>query len=150
MVLTAKGIESVINYLSKFLNKLNYYFVFERHEVIDVNLRDKPEWLLERNPFGKVPTIEFGADDKVLYESLIINDYLDEVYPGPQLRSNDIYRRALDKVFIETISPLIGVWGKVYSSEDVKVLLESAKESLRKAEDVLKKYKTGKFLSGLI
>ena len=40
------------------------------YECININLREKPEWFLELNPLGKVPTIEH-PDGKVIYESAI-------------------------------------------------------------------------------
>ena len=57
------------------------YFVLQRtrlvlaakgieYECININLREKPEWFLELNPLGKVPTIEH-PDGKVIYESAI-------------------------------------------------------------------------------
>ena len=49
LVLAAKGIE---------------------YECVNINLKDKPDWYLEMNPLGKVPTIEM-PDGKVIYESAI-------------------------------------------------------------------------------
>jgi len=40
------------------------------YECVNINLKDKPEWFLEINPLGKVPTIEM-PDGKVIYESAI-------------------------------------------------------------------------------
>ncbi len=41
-----------------------------------MDLKNKPEDLLQRNPYGKVPVLEDGAG--VIYESAIINEYLEE------------------------------------------------------------------------
>ena len=51
-------------------------------EPIDLKKREqkKPEFL-KLNPYGKVPVIIDGQ--KVLFESCIINEYLDETYPPP-------------------------------------------------------------------
>ena len=46
---------------------------------------------LERNPYGKIPVIE--DDGKILFESCIINEYLDEKYPDPPLMPMDPYWR---------------------------------------------------------
>ena len=34
-----------------------------RHEVVNINLSEKPDWYLDKNPVGTVPTLEFA--DKV-------------------------------------------------------------------------------------
>jgi glutathione S-transferase len=39
------------------------------------------------NPYGKVPVLT--DDSTVLYESLIINEYLEEKYPNPPLLPKD-------------------------------------------------------------
>ena len=44
---------------------------------------------------------------KVLWESAVINDYLDEVYPDKKLNSDDPYEKARQKVVLESL------WGKV-------------------------------------
>ena len=32
-----------------------------RHEEVNLNLKDKPDWFLQRNPEGTVPTLEFDG-----------------------------------------------------------------------------------------
>jgi len=81
---------------------LVYYNVCYRHDIVNVHLKQKPEFLLERNPGGKVPTID--TPKGALYESLIVADYLDEVYPNRPLRSADPFQRALDRIWIENFS----------------------------------------------
>jgi glutathione S-transferase len=50
-----------------------------------------PEFL-KLNPYGKVPVLI--DDDVVVYDSTIINEYLDEEYPNPTLMPEDSARRA--------------------------------------------------------
>lgn len=78
---------------------IKVYYVTFRHEVVNVNLKNKPDWFLQRNPFGKVPVLE--QDDKIVYESLICSDYLDQTYPGNKLTPDDPYRLAQDKILVE-------------------------------------------------
>ena len=56
---------------------------FYRYETFNINLISKPQWFLDMNPIGKVPTIQIGHD--IYYESLPVCDYLDEAYPGRKL-----------------------------------------------------------------
>ncbi|MGD8908674.1 MAG: glutathione S-transferase N-terminal domain-containing protein [Chromatiales bacterium] len=44
-----------------------------------IELDDPPAWFKARSPFGKVPLLLIG--EEVLFESAVILDYLDEVYP---------------------------------------------------------------------
>ena len=64
-----------------------------------MNLSQKPDWLLERNPLGMVPVLE--QDDKLLYESLVVCDYLEDVYPNNRLTPTDPYRKARDAMLVD-------------------------------------------------
>lgn len=75
-------------------------------------MTDKPEWLIEKSPLGKVPCIEF-EDGQVLYESLIIADYLNEAHPEPNLYPSDPKAKAKDKILIERFNGLISLMYKV-------------------------------------
>ena len=58
----------------------------------------KPEFL-QLNPYGKIPVLV--EDGKVLFESCIINEYLDEKYPQPPLLPEDPYLRGRGRVLID-------------------------------------------------
>lgn len=59
-----------------------------------------PEYLA-MNPNGVVPTLLHG--NRVLYESSVIAEYLDELYPTPPLRPVDAYARAVMRNFVRWI-----------------------------------------------
>jgi glutathione S-transferase len=64
-------------------------------EKIFVDLRkgeQKTPEFLRLNPYGKVPVLI--DDDEVIYESTIINEYLEDEYPHPQLLPEDSGARA--------------------------------------------------------
>ena len=52
-------------------------------KLIDLEVRGKPEELLELNPYASLPTLV--DRDLVLYDSNIIMEYLDERFPHPPL-----------------------------------------------------------------
>ena len=54
---------------------------------------------LKLNPYGKVPVI--NDNGKVLFESCIINEYLDEQYPQPELMPKDPYLRGRGRILVD-------------------------------------------------
>lgn len=79
-----------------------FFFSFSstRYDVVNVNLTDKPEWLYEKSPMGKVPALELESGD-CIYESMIIADYLDEKYAQRPLYPKDPLKKAKDKLLID-------------------------------------------------
>lgn len=65
---------------------------FEIHWLNLALMDQKAPWYLEMNPNGLVPTLKHG--DKVIYESNVINQYLDEVFPQNRLMPEDAFDRA--------------------------------------------------------
>ena len=68
------------------------------HEVIEIDLSDRPAWIYEKNETGRVPVIE--EDAWILPESSVILEYLDERYPEPPLLPPDPADRAAARVWI--------------------------------------------------
>jgi RNA polymerase-associated protein len=68
------------------------------YEAIAVDLDDRPAWIYEKNPLGKVPVLE--EDDFVLAESAVINEYLEERWPEPPLWPADPGERALGRLLV--------------------------------------------------
>ena len=67
-------------------------------EVIDVDLMNKSEDVAAMNPYGKVPVLV--ERDLVLYEANIINEYIDERFPHPQLMPPDPVMRGRARLFL--------------------------------------------------
>jgi RNA polymerase-associated protein len=67
-------------------------------EIIDVDLMNKPEDLAVMNPYNTTPVLV--ERDLVLYESNIINEYIDERFPHPQLMPADPVMRARARLFL--------------------------------------------------
>jgi glutathione S-transferase len=62
------------------------------YERVEIDLSDRPDWIYEKNPLGKVPVLEEG--DFLLPESEVIMEYLEERYPEPALLPADLAERA--------------------------------------------------------
>lgn len=67
-------------------------------EIRDVDLFSKPEDITMMNPYGQVPILV--ERDLILYESNIINEYIDERFPHPQLMPGDPVDRARVRLFL--------------------------------------------------
>ena len=74
------------------------------HETVVVDLDDRPAWIYEKNPLGRVPVLE--EDAFVLPESAVINEYLEERYPEPALWPADPAERAHGRLLVERFDSL--------------------------------------------
>lgn len=86
------------------------------YDTVYINLTSKPEWFIDKNPLSKVPCIEL-ENEETLYESLIIADYLDDVYPEDKLYPSDFLKKAKDKLLIERFNAVITSMYKGFSQE---------------------------------
>jgi glutathione S-transferase len=68
------------------------------HELVPIDLENRPPWLYEKNPLGRVPVLE--EDVFVLPESAVIMEYLEERWPEPPLLPADPAARALARLRI--------------------------------------------------
>ena len=72
------------------------------YDIAPIDLRaqeQKTPVYLKLNPYGKVPVLT--DDATVLYESLIINEYLEEKYPNPPLLPKDPAKKAKARILID-------------------------------------------------
>jgi glutathione S-transferase len=72
------------------------------YEIIPIDLRkqeQKTAEFLKLNPYGKVPVLL--DDGTALYESCIINEYLNEKYPNPPLMPGDPGKRAKARILTD-------------------------------------------------
>jgi RNA polymerase-associated protein len=77
------------------------FVLFEKgmdFEIRDVDLYNKPEDIAVMNPYAQVPILV--ERDLILYESNIINEYIDERFPHPQLMPGDPVDRARVRLFL--------------------------------------------------
>jgi glutathione S-transferase len=76
------------------------------YETVVIDLENRPAWLYEKNPVGRVPVLE--EDGLVLPESAVIMEYLEERYPEPALLPPDAAERALVRLRIERFDDALG------------------------------------------
>jgi glutathione S-transferase len=68
------------------------------YETVEIDLADRPAWLYEKNPAGKVPVLD--EDGWTLPESAVIAEYLEERYPEPPLWPADAGERAVGRLLV--------------------------------------------------
>jgi glutathione S-transferase len=76
------------------------------YEPVAIDLSDRPAWLYEKNPLGRVPVLE--EDTLVLPESNVIMEYLEERFPEPALLPADPAQRGLERLRIERFDKELG------------------------------------------
>ena len=72
------------------------------YEIVPVDLTKKEQKnadYLKMNPYGKVPVLT--DDNTVLYESLIINEYLEEKYPATSLLPKEPAKKAKARILTD-------------------------------------------------
>jgi glutathione S-transferase len=109
------------------------------YEKVPVDLKKmeqkKPDFL-KLNPYGKVPVVIDGAT--VLYESLIINEYLEDKYPETALLPKDPGKRAKARILLDYgMNHLDGPYQKIRKEmmkdekERDQQLIASARQELK-------------------
>jgi glutathione S-transferase len=66
--------------------------------LIEIDLHNKPANFLNISPYGKVPVLKHG--EHCLWESAIINEYLEETFPEPPLLPEEPILRAQARIWI--------------------------------------------------
>ena len=101
-------------------------------DITYIDLKNPPPWFLEISPFGKVPALR--VDGKVLFESAVILEYLDEINP-PALHPADPFQKAQNRAWVEFGSNLnMEQYGMLIAKD--QAAFEEKYQALRK--DILK------------
>ncbi|CAF3755969.1 unnamed protein product [Rotaria sp. Silwood1] len=111
------------------------------YEEININLVEKPEWYLEKNSPGQVPSLEWIDNDtkevRFIPESLVVSDYLDEIKSDNRLQPNDSYAKAKQRILVERFNNVTTPFYKVLRSGG-KEGSEDLNEGLSIYENALK------------
>lgn len=97
---------------------------------IDVDLKVRPDWFLAMSPTGKVPLLKVqkgGEGTNVLFESVAICEFIEEVYPEPALHPEDTITRAQHRAWIEFATAMLAdAWGYLNAADQQTALSKSA------------------------
>lgn len=112
--------------------------------MIEVDLKNKPSDLVQQNPYGKVPVLVDG--DGVIYESAIINEYLQEKFPEPRLLPRDLLERSKVRIWVDFFNSRVH---PAASDLQKNREPEKARERMKQHLETLEKEMTGReFLVG--
>lgn len=110
---------------------------------IDVDLSAKPDWFLALSPTGKVPVLKVrqaNAQDAILFESVVICEYLNETQGGAPMYPHDALRRARQRAWIEFASETFAeAWQFLHARDSATAAAKRAafRERLGKLESAM-------------
>lgn len=110
-----------------------------------IDLANPPDWFLKISPTGKVPLLRVG--DAVLFESAVINEYLDETNP-PSLHPTDPLRRAHNRAWIEFASTLLGTQYGLLTAKTEAEFEQKRTEATQQLAQVEKQLGSGPYFNG--
>ncbi|UWQ74172.1 glutathione S-transferase family protein [Leisingera sp. M658] len=114
------------------------------HRRTYIDLADKPEWFRSLSPLGRVPVLETGG--RVLFESQVIAEYLDETTPG-SLHPADPLERARHRAWIAFGSETLAAIGKLYGAPDEAAFAAAARDLRTRLERIAPEV-AGPFFAG--
>ena len=122
-------------------------------EVHEVDLSNKSEEFLSVSPYGKVPVLSVNGTS--LYESNIVNEYLDEVHDSPRLMPENPEQRAsarswmafADDYFFPTVYRVRMGLQRGYSEDEIQEAKEKLHDVLSRLEHQLesREYLVGEY-----
>ncbi len=120
------------------------------YDIDYVDLSNKPDWFVELSPLSKVPVLEVTRDDGskvVLFESVVINEYLDDATEGSMLPADPL-DRAHSRAWIEFGTAVLSDAFSVTSAKDEAELSEVLKKLGGKLDRLEREIGEGPFFLG--
>src|SRR5919205_2891364 len=105
------------------------------YEAVEIDLGDRPAWLYQNNPLGRVPVYE-EEGGLVLPESRVIMESLEERYPEPPLWPADPAERALARLWLERFDDRLGDAYYALRRGDGGTAFEDRLEALERALEI--------------
>jgi glutathione S-transferase len=115
------------------------------HKITFIDLANPPEWFLELSPLGKVPVLK--VDGEVLFESAVINEYVDEI-TGGELQPKDPLTRAKNRAWIEYASNMLGTGYMMKLAQDKESYEKYRSELLSQLQRIENQLADGPWFNG--
>ncbi len=111
-----------------------------------IDLAHKPDWFLTISPLGKVPCLRVD-EQTVLFESQVINEYLDETLP-PALHPEDPLERARHRSWIALGGEALGDQFQMMVAQGEERFTAAHRQLFNKLERLEAAMKNGPFFAG--
>lgn len=115
------------------------------HQVEYIDLNRPPAWFEELSPLGKVPLLK--VDGQVLFESAVINEFLDEISPGSLLPQEPL-ARARCRAWSEVASSMLMSQYRLATAATEAAYDEARAAFLQQAAQVEKQLGEGPYFNG--
>jgi glutathione S-transferase len=119
------------------------------YDIELIDLKNKPAWFLEISPRGKVPVLV--VDGTPIFESAVINEMLEELYPEPRMFPKTPVDRAQARAWIVFCNDVLMMpsfnLAMAKTEEERKVARTTLDEAFPRLEAQLQK-STGKYFFG--
>ncbi|HDR2551093.1 glutathione S-transferase family protein [Enterobacter ludwigii] len=118
---------------------------------VNVDLSAKPDWFLALSPTGKVPLLKVHhaeGEDAIIFESMVICEYLNETQDGDSLYADDALERARQRAWIEFSTLMLGNAWQFLNATD-QAMTDSKRAVLREQlEYIESELNSGSYFSG--
>lgn len=100
----------------------------KQFELVEIDLQNKPAWFDGKlSGYGKVPALQHG--DLHIWESAIVNEYLEEKFPEPALLPREAGARALARIWIDYANTRFALaWGTLLRAQSADLATQARKE----------------------
>ncbi|MEA3404459.1 MAG: glutathione S-transferase family protein [Pseudomonadota bacterium] len=121
-----------------------------KHKNVDfdityIDLNDQPDWFKAISPLGQVPVLKVG--DEVLFESAVIQEYVDEVTP-PSIQPEDPLVKAKNRAWINFGSDIVFAMHGMVMAKDQAGFDEKQDVILKKLSQIEAVHSGGDFFNG--
>ncbi|HDZ1003864.1 TPA: glutathione S-transferase family protein [Klebsiella variicola] len=120
-------------------------------ERVNVDLSAKPDWFLALSPTGKVPLLKVrraDGEDAIIFESMVICEYLNETQDGDSMYADDALERARQRAWIEFSTSMLGNAWQFLNATD-QAIADSKRAVFREQlERIESELSSGPYFSG--
>ncbi|MGG7447251.1 glutathione S-transferase family protein [Kosakonia oryzendophytica] len=118
---------------------------------VNVDLSAKPDWFLALSPTGKVPLLKVrraDGEDAIIFESMVICEYLNETQDGDSMYADDALERARQRAWIEFSTSMLGNAWQFLNATD-QAIADSKRAVFREQlERIESELSSGPYFSG--